>query len=46
MTDGTGMTQMDLGADYQDIRDGVRKVCEDYPLEYWRETDEIAEYPT
>jgi len=46
MTDGTGMTQMDLGADYQDIRDGVRKVCEDYPLEYWREKDEIAEYPT
>ena len=46
MTDGTGMIQMDLGADYQDIRDGVRKVCEDYPLEYWREKDEIAEYPT
>ncbi len=46
MTDGAGMTQMDLGADYQDIRDGVRKVCEDYPLEYWREKDEIAEYPT
>ena len=46
MTDGTGMTQMDLGADYQDIRDGVRKVCADYPLEYWREKDEIAEYPT
>ena len=46
MTDGTGMTQMDLGADYQDIRDGVRKVCEDYPLEYWREKDQIAEYPT
>ena len=46
MTDGTRMTQMDLGADYQDIRDGVRKVCEDYPLEYWRVKDEIAEYPT
>ena len=46
MTDGAGMIQMDLGADYQDIRDGVRKVCEDYPLEYWREKDEIAEYPT
>ncbi|SVC68896.1 uncharacterized protein METZ01_LOCUS321750, partial [marine metagenome] len=46
MTDGTGMTKMDLGSDYQDIRDGVRKVCEDYPLEYWREKDEIAEYPT
>ena len=46
MTDGAGMIQMDLGADYQDIRDGVRKVCENYPLEYWREKDEIAEYPT
>ena len=46
MTDSTSMAQMELGADYQDIRDGVRKVCDDYPMEYWRDKDDIAEYPT
>ena len=46
MTDDTGLIKMVLGTDYEDIRDGVRKVCADYPLEYWRGKDEIAEYPT
>ncbi len=46
MTDGTKLIQMDLGADHQDIRDGVQKVCADFPLEYWQEKDEAAEYPT
>mgnify|MGYP001321234614 CR=1 FL=1 len=46
MTDGTELIQMDLGADHQDIRDGVQKVCADFPLEYWQEKDEAAEYPT
>ncbi|MBC8239145.1 MAG: acyl-CoA/acyl-ACP dehydrogenase [Alphaproteobacteria bacterium] len=45
MTDDAGLTQMALGEDYADIRDGVRKVCADFPLVYWREKDEIAEYP-
>jgi acyl-CoA dehydrogenase len=45
MTDGDSLTQMALGEDYAEIRDGVRKVCADYPLVYWREKDEISEYP-
>jgi acyl-CoA dehydrogenase len=27
------------------IRDGVRKLCADYPGEYWRKLDEAREYP-
>ena len=46
MTDDSSLVRMELGPDHQDIRDGVRKVCADYPLEYWREKDEISEYPT
>jgi len=42
---GDGLTYMALGEDYADIRDGVRKVCADYPGEYWREKDEKSEYP-
>ena len=45
MTDGDSLTQMALGEDSAEIRDGVRKVCADYPLVYWREKDEISEYP-
>lgn len=45
MTNDDSLTQMALGEDYADIRDGVRKVCADYPLVYWREKDEISEYP-
>jgi len=40
-----GLTRMTLGEDYPEIRDGVRKVCTDFPAEYWREKDEQAEYP-
>jgi acyl-CoA dehydrogenase len=42
---GDGLTYMALGEDYADIRDGVRKVCADYPAEYWREKDANSEYP-
>ena len=28
------------------IREGVRKLCADYPGEYWRKLDEVREYPT
>ncbi len=45
MTEDSGLTQMTLGEDYPEIRDGVRKVCADFPLEYWHDKDEIAEYP-
>ncbi|MDE0944424.1 MAG: acyl-CoA/acyl-ACP dehydrogenase [Alphaproteobacteria bacterium] len=34
-----------MGRDHGDIRDGMRKVCEGFPQEYWRAQDEISEYP-
>jgi acyl-CoA dehydrogenase len=36
---------MALGADYPDIRASVRKICEDFPGEYWRGLDESESYP-
>ena len=39
------LTTMAVGQDYEEIRDGVRKVCADFPGEYWREKDEKSLYP-
>jgi acyl-CoA dehydrogenase len=30
---------------YEDLRRGVREVCEEFPNEYWRELDAKREYP-
>ena len=32
--------------DYQDLRDAVRKVCAEFPGEYWRKLDAASDYPT
>lgn len=37
---------MELGEDYQDLREAVRRICEGYPGEYWRSLDEKTAYPT
>jgi len=37
---------MELGEDYPELRDSVRRVCERYPGEYWRGLDEASAYPT
>jgi alkylation response protein AidB-like acyl-CoA dehydrogenase len=34
-----------LGDDYLDIRDSVRKICADFPGEYWRALEEKLDYP-
>ena len=34
------------GEDYKDIREAVRRVCEAFGPEYWREKDEAEAYPT
>tara|TARA_R110002074_G_scaffold189899_3_gene355863 strand:- start:16463 stop:17635 length:1173 start_codon:yes stop_codon:yes gene_type:complete len=34
-----------LGNDYQDIRDAVNKICDDFPGEYWRKLDKESAYP-
>src|SRR5436190_7814908 len=32
--------------EYADIREGVRRLCADFPSEYWRKLDETRSYPT
>ena len=32
--------------DYGDLRDAVRRICRDYPGEYWRKLDNESGYPT
>jgi acyl-CoA dehydrogenase len=39
------MTQSDHD-DYQDIRDAVAKLCEQFPGEYWRKLDREMAYPS
>ena len=39
------VTVVPLGEDFANIRDGVRKVCADFPGEYWREKDDQRAYP-
>jgi acyl-CoA dehydrogenase len=46
-TIGTGEpVTMELGEDYPELRDSVRRVCERYPGEYWRGLDAESAYPT
>ncbi len=33
-------------AGYSDIREGVSRLCEDFPGEYWRQLDKEGAYPT
>lgn len=35
-----------LGEDFRDMREAVRRICEDFPGIYWRELDEKRGYPT
>jgi acyl-CoA dehydrogenase len=35
-----------LGEDYPEIRESVRRICADFPGEYWRDLDEREAYPT
>src|SRR5215468_1643138 len=36
----------ELGEDYPELRDAVRKICAKYPGEYWRDLEERSAYPT
>ena len=40
------LVSMELGEDYPELRESVRRVCEGYPGEYWRKLDEESAYPT
>ncbi len=37
---------MNLDQDHLDIREGVRRICADFPGSYWRELDEREGYPS
>jgi acyl-CoA dehydrogenase len=37
---------MDLGEDFPEIREGVRRICADFPGAYWRQLDEEEAYPS
>ena len=37
---------LDLGEDYPEIRDSVRRICADFPGAYWRQLDEEEAYPS
>src|SRR5690606_17504954 len=37
---------MNLGEDYPEIRESVRRICADYPGSYWRTLDEEEAYPS
>jgi len=41
-----GAVTVELGVDFPELRDAVRKVCERYPGEYWRGLEEKYAYPT
>jgi acyl-CoA dehydrogenase len=41
-----GDVTVSLGEDYPDLRDSVRRICRDFPAEYWRKLDEARVYPT
>ena len=36
---------MNYELDYQDIRDAVKQLCQDYPGQYWRQCDREQSYP-
>ncbi len=37
---------LDLGEDYPELRDSIRRICARYPLDYWARLDEESGYPT
>ncbi|MFD1577561.1 acyl-CoA dehydrogenase family protein [Ramlibacter ginsenosidimutans] len=45
-TDHAAPISMDLGEDYPEIRESVRRICADFPGAYWRDLDEREAYPS
>ena len=37
---------LDIGKDYPELRDSVRRICEKYPMEYWAKLEEESGYPS
>ena len=46
-SNGAGaLINVQIGEDYPEIREAVRRVCAAFPGEYWRKLDEVEAYPT
>ena len=46
MTQTTETLTIEVGEDYADIRESVRRLCADFPGLYWRKLEEAQAYPT
>jgi alkylation response protein AidB-like acyl-CoA dehydrogenase len=46
MTDDTTAVSLPLDPGWADIREGVRRICEGFPNEYWVKLDHDGAYPT
>ena len=46
MDQEAGTLQIEVGEDYPEIRESVRRVCADFPGAYWRNLEEDEAYPT
>lgn len=46
MNQADNLISIDTGEDYPEIREGVRRVCADFPGEYWRNLEAAEAYPT
>ena len=42
----TANITMEIGEDFVEIREAVRRICADFPGEYWRDLDEREAYPS
>ncbi|MBL8383359.1 MAG: acyl-CoA/acyl-ACP dehydrogenase [Burkholderiales bacterium] len=46
MSNQATTASVQLGEDFPEIRDGVRRICADFPAPYWRDLDRHEGYPT
>jgi len=46
MEPNTATLSIEVGEDYPEIRESVRRVCADFPGAYWRKLEEAEAYPT
>ena len=37
---------LQLGEDFPELRQSIRKICEKYPLDYWARLEEVSGYPS
>ena len=42
----TAALSIEVGEDYTEVRESVRRVCADFPGSYWRKLEEAEAYPT